>query len=1216
MKTKYVLTALALPALLAACTNDDFMDQRVPAEESSLLKDRAKVELTLKAERVDAESPATRLVGQDGQNGGIEWFWEGKDDKIGAVLVDYVKGTDGKYEVVDAESYPKYVLTNYPFAPQISTQVKEANFATQTAVVKGAYVFYNRYDGQNIERGKIYHEIPRILKANEGHEAGLKQVGTVENGGQNFFISPIINIGVKDGEEMESYVAMKGVHSVLKFTLDTKLINSEGDPDYYYKKGFTVNKIVLNRLDGKEFNLDFTLNPAKLAEVQKTALEAWVNANGIEDDEKAYRKGIFDAKTGAIIATGENNEDIQAAINVVNPALTDPRNVIALGHEVKSKDLVYQLAEPKVMKKGETMELMVVVPSDQYGQKKGITNIEEQYEGKTQGVFLMTVYTSEGIYRTYLLSSDLKKVEGSLEQAVADNYIFGRGKMYTMPKKTLKIGGGETNITLFEQAKGFDVETTEDWNYTIDYIKDHFRDYGNVNDWNTPTVRLVADKVIDVDADHYFPAFPVKYEGDATLNLKGQSAYVFNPTHAIFAKDDNRPTLQIVGQAASTITFEGDIKADIKDYYNKKGEDGTSITAAVKLLSDAKISVAKDQEVNFELLESATDLNVAGKVIVTETKTTETAGKVTVAEEAVVTINGAYNNIADVTILEDGVMTLEKEAQNAGTFDIWGTLNSETYFTNSVTTTDWEIAGQKIKNDEYEATLTVQGWAEGMNNTARGEAFFNKITNGKSGVINTIASKSSKANYGGLVVAGKLTENKTGCVASATATLTNNGIINDGGELFAANVTSTNEIRLGADPYALIWLGAGNVTAGKTEGYNGSVILEDATEYPMVDNYYTKKNSIAIGVKGIIETSLNNEDFADVMADHKTYNGKQQTAWARLNQITLLDDVKVGEDAMDAKTKTFILADNAKLTANKTDITVKEVIVEGKGAAIAAVPATGAASQVIKANKVNVLKGAELTVEAKADVIFARATVAPVLNVDGKLLNKGYLDVVKGSTFKTNIFTTIGKTGELVNEGRMSKLSDPEYDITKGDEKAVADLIAKFFVDGQFKGTPTTGNYRVECDYNNGETWTGDITGTHEVTADIFKNILVNGTWKNVANSGYYGIYWLNPNVAHYMVYFNTGTNSEKPDEVEKLVEAAKATATSPKRSLFDQVTANLADGTDYDVTGTWFNITNEGILDLLFSANPDNAKKAWAYGQSNNGDTATKKGKFTNEME
>lgn len=1210
MKTKHLLTALALPAVFAACTNEEIVQENQVV--NSALENRPVVDLSINAYKHNGETAESRIVGGD-YNGGIRWYWEDENDKIGAVVVDFIQNGGGA--IVDANAWEKYVITNYPFAPQISEMAAKANFQTPTAVVEGAYIFYNRYDGEMTKRGKITHSIPRILTASEGHEEGLTQVGTPENGGQNFFVSPIYQVAVADGEEVETNVGMKAIHSILKFTLKTDLKKSDSDPNYYYDKGFKVSKIELKALSGQGFNRTFVLNPAEMSNAQLTALRAYRDA-ATTVAEYERRQRLFSDVTGEIRSMNITNDEVEEATNVVADYITNPKNS-TLGNWSDNTDvLTYELDEPYVFEgKDQTMELMVVVPSAEYTQVTGQT----PYEDKDQGVFLMKVYTSEGIYNSYLLTSELKADKSKTDWILTDNaYTLARGVQYTMPTKTMKIDGGQTNITLFEQTDKFIVETTSDWNYTIEYIQEHYRDYGNSNSWTTPQVEFKGEGVITVDADHFFPNFPIKYTGAKTLSLVGQEDYVFDPVTAIFATGEARPTLKVVGQPEATISFKGDVDAFIKNYKGGNSTDGVDATHAVKLISDAQIEIAESQEVNFEHLESATalTLNEDAKVNVADaTHAVKTGGAVDVLSGAALNINNDWANAAVVNVETEALVVVADEAINNGTVNVWGDLNVKDF-------KNGHNAIRYIADKDFTSTkgnLVVKGYAEGMNNNERGIAQFINLTNASNSEITTEVSSSSKANYGGWIIVGTLNTDKTS-VNSASGELVNNGgDINVYGELMAAKVTSKGMITLGGDPYALLILLEGNVTAGQTIGYNGSVVMEDASEYPMFDNYYAKWNDIS-GVTGTIETTLDNATYQKVIANLENTNyGSKERAWDVLNKVTLTDEVLVKNVAGNADIE-FVLADDAKLNAYKNDITVGAITVEGIDAAIAATPATGYSSHTINIVEyaevsdrengiLTVKKNASATVEAKANVIFAKQA-DKMIEIVGSLTNQGYMDVVSVGQ-NTLINTNIATTGEFINEGRLSMPSNTE--VTANANTATVEEFVNLFGADLLNADNVAGVY-----YNFYGNRLDEWKPATEMNAKLFKAILTGDT-KPVGNytvksfkvdqskKDEYGV----SQYGHYYIWV------KNQNVLDVAVNEAKSTTElSDGRTMFDQVVDKVTENTPYSVIyPTWFNVVNEGLLDLLYSADEANWNHSWAYGQSQNGRKATKSGKFNNEL-
>lgn len=1133
MKRKYFLAFMVLPALFAACTNDDFESIQDNSIENSVLKGRAKGELVLNATRADIEGDAaTRIVGKD-NNGSISWLWEGANDKIGAVVVDYKGQTGTTSDIASADD--NYTITNYPFAPNITGPSAGADFSTPTAVVEGAYMFYNRYQGDNTTRGKITAEIDRIQTVNAGVEAGLTQVGTAENGGQNFFISPIMDMAIADGEAIQTPVNLVSAHSVLNFTL-------KADLESKYLKNFTVNKIVLKGADSndKKFARTLTIDPQKIAKIQ-------LDIKNSSTDYASYFKG-----NGAIVTKNNgklvSEEQIRAALDLATKKISKVDESTGDLLEIGTKggytnDLQFQLETPFVFNNNDdVMTLMVVVPAGLYKVEDFERPLNE--DANTTGLFLMEVYTSEGIYRTYLNTSS------------KSNRVLERGVKYAMPTQTLIINGGKTNIDLFDQAESFTVETKEDWNYTIDYINAHYRDYGQTSKWITPVLNIKpAGDGIVVDAEHYFPAFPVKYVGEnnAKLYLEGQKEYKINPAEVIFATENERPTL-VVNDKEASIVFDMDIKDGIKNFNGSNGTDGKDVTEAIRLESNANVTIKKGTEVQFEKLVNN--------------------GKMTIEEDVNVDVNEKLNDLTQAIVLQNATAT------NNGELIVAGRLNAE----NGALT------------NAKSGVITVKGFENGMNDLARGIATFNTLTN--NGTINIEVSADKKGTYGGKLEAVTLYNNWT---ANGSAI----GAIYNNGELVASTVNSNGTITVGSDPYALIVLENGYVT----NNGNGSVVLEDATQYEMFDSYYGTKCNIQ--ATGTVETTLTSQDAYNTIISHYTvYNANQQTALGVLNKITVKNVALTLAAAGRSELKdiNFYLADNATLNvSNVAGAEIASLKAIGANTSLAANTAT-----TVNIKYIEVAKNANLTIADKAGAI-VDYKLSPAISVSGVLTNKGYLDSDKGTDLTTKIPVTIAKGGKLVNEGRMSKKSDKEYDVDVdgSEDKAIADLIKNFYVEGKFNGV---GNYRIEI--NNGSySWTGDRTSSVTVNAATFKTILSKGTWQNV-ESGYYGIGYKSGS-NYYAVYFNTGTSAAEPQNVLDLVAAAQATATSPRRTLFDQVTDNLTANKAYDVEGTLFKVSNFGVLDLSYSSNPNNMSKSWAYGESENMiSTASKVGYFTNEME
>lgn len=1042
---------MVLPALFAACTNDDFETVQNNSLVDSVLKNRAKGELILNASKAGEEDAQTRIVGT--ANGtAIDWLWESADDKIGGVVVDYKddKRTDNIDLIATADD--SYTITNYPFAPNINAPSASAEFSTPTTVVEGAYMFYNLYDGNNTGRGQIKAEIDRIQKVNAGEEAGLKQVGTTSNGGQNFFVSPIMDMAIADGEPIETPVTLTSAHSVLKFTF-------KADLEDKYWGNFTVNKVVIKGVKDDKFARTLTIDPQKIAYIQKGIRDAVVNGDTPYDD-------YF--KNNGAIRTRDNNgnlvsdDQIKTALKLVTDAISlkddngDLKEIGTLSD--KCNDLQFQLETPYVFNsKDDVMELMVVVPAGTYERENFGVALNED-DKNTEGLFELDVYTSEGIYKTYLNSYDE-------DDQMVEERTLERGKKYGMPEQTLIINGGYTNITLFDQNDEFVVETTEDWNYTIDYINAHYRDFGNNNAWKTPLVKIVGEE-ITVDADHYFPAFPVKYEGDAKLYLVGQNEYKFNPTCAIL-DNTNRPTLYVVDQKNASVVFDMDVEDNIKDFYGKAGEPTESseegvqqtITSAIKLISDAQVVIKKGTEVQFEELENR--------------------GTMTIEEDVKVEVDDSKSDKTQAILLDN--------AANKGVMNIYGRLYSENYGLDNAAT----------------ATINVKSFQNSMNNKIRGIVALNTLVN--KGVINIESGVQYKGTYGGKVDVETLTN---------TFTTGTKGEINNNGELMVQTIHSNGTITVGKDPYALIQLTSGYVT--DDNGY-GSVVLADATQYEVYNNYYSESSSIT--ANGTIETTLTSQaEYDEIVKNHEQYTQVArglQTALEVLNMVSVEGVVLELKDSYTTEYNdiNLYLGDNAGVDIKNVGgkITFASVNAYGKNVSLVST-SKGDAQDVLKAGTLKTSAKADMTIDEKVKVEVTYQGYTDnnyMMNLLGKLTNNGSIDTQDSDTDgKPNYISMyIGKEGSLYNKGLMSKASEPKYNTTyyAALQAFVEELYNRTY--GNYCGTaPGTNAMRIDMinakydnlsgmKWNDSEMWKSECAENdqNEVTPERLLYILANG---------------------------------------------------------------------------------------------------------------------------
>lgn len=1025
MKAKFLLGALVFPMIFGACTNDLFEQEPVSLPENSVLAGREKVNVSLNVERVGAEAPQTRVDGYwDGS--GIQWAWRDNKDGMGAVVVDYLPND----EIVDKDKagYENYVITNYPFYPQIKQSSKSANFRTPTAVVEGAYLFYSQYDGDMITRGQIVDEIPRLQNVKPGFDNGVLQIGSERtNGiGQNFFVSPIVNVGVKHGADFELPLALTSAHSILHIRLDANL-----ESKYYGENGLSINKIVLRALDDTNtpFNRKLTLNPIDIANLQKEVKTA--NPT-LPIDDRGVINGLAEPSevTKALNAVLNKIMSIEGG-EVDTDALASKIGDYSDATEDKSSDLVYQLDEPFVFEKeSDVMDLLVIMPAGTYnGTDQDPTTAT--YEGKYQGALRMTVYTSEGTYNTYIGGGNGTQITAHR----AEKINIGR---------TLKIKPGDTNINLYDfEKKGFDVETTEDWEYAIDYINSHLDRFGQGSTWSTPKLKLKGEEIV-LNEGYYFPEYPVSYSGDATLIVNGAGDYTINAKNVILDSDHN-PTIKFENSDA-TVAFSN-----------------VDATSEFNLISAAQINIAEGQALTFKKLESSKGLKVDAKAkvninsnndvvlngentfatgsIVTATTTgkvtlnnatlnastvtlagatNETTGELAVNANAALTVNGAYTNEAVATIDGNATATLNGVSVNEGEInvEVEGALNAtKASFTNN-------------------GSLTLKGTDKEMDDDARSKATFKELVNNNTIVVEK--GGTNKGTYGGcLTVNTKVTNNV-------------NGTISVNGEFFATTATGTNYgvVKLMGDKYAVIQL-SGSKFKSQNDGY---IEITDPTAYEMFNTYYTIHNDLA-DVVGPIVATLSQENWPTVWSNYKKYNGAQETAWSVINTIRVEGTLEfTQEQTAIVEAKDLILSEtsgikNAETSANKT-LTFNNIIVEKNAKATF----ESAVACSLKCTNINIEEGATLdnnknvkvSVEPALNYTTANTNVDNVmLTVNGTLNNYGEIHTTVAQ--KSVLKAIVGKGAFINNHGKIGTAAKNNVNWSKTELNNIDAINGEFY---------------------------------------------------------------------------------------------------------------------------------------------------------------------------
>ena len=262
MRTKHILTALALPALFAACTADEF---ETVNQNAGLQEERAKVaeNFTLLTSGIQ-----TRYAVEGGA--GISFNFE-KGDQIGAAIIDeYNPDADKPEDFIVIPS----LAGNNPFEFQGGEE-----WTSNTQLGIGHYLFMYPYNSANNNRAAVAYELPVIQELGAGAEGlnaavekGNKAIAaavlhegeeSVDISLKNIFTYPKLTINFDNGEnvttvsqivlkannEDNAFIVKGGFdHEVVAamFGLDEEKGNSDFDGKDYYKQDKTTKKYYID----------------------------------------------------------------------------------------------------------------------------------------------------------------------------------------------------------------------------------------------------------------------------------------------------------------------------------------------------------------------------------------------------------------------------------------------------------------------------------------------------------------------------------------------------------------------------------------------------------------------------------------------------------------------------------------------------------------------------------------------------------------------------------------------------------------------------------------------------------------------------------------------------------------------------------------------------------------------------------------------------------
>ena len=363
MRTKHLLTAMMLPALFAACTNDDFesLNQSVPSVDGRALV--GNVTLNVNA-GVD-----TRLA-SDGEN----YTWEA-GDQIGACLMDVLQTSNYHQPYTtwsDWFTLTDYIQTNYKFT---RGEGENAAWTTEAKLCEGNYFFAYPYNAnQGLRTAYAFSAAAQVLEGTDN--ASLLKAYTKNNA---FVGYGKVVAGDADSESVA--VDMIPVFGSTGFTIENTGTQS-----------YTIERIVLR---GKKVSNVAVVDPTSCTNatqygpnVNETSSTYFNVAQYTEDVTEEYRVkggGLYDAEWPGLPA---NNYDATAALRDV----LDYSNVASTAEE----KIEVVIKGGKTIGSNQSINLIAMVAP--------VENIAASDLTNNTDLVVLDIYTDKGTIRNIQLN--------------------------------------------------------------------------------------------------------------------------------------------------------------------------------------------------------------------------------------------------------------------------------------------------------------------------------------------------------------------------------------------------------------------------------------------------------------------------------------------------------------------------------------------------------------------------------------------------------------------------------------------------------------------------------------------------------------------------------------------------------------------------------------------------------------------------------------------
>lgn len=275
MRTKHILTALAIPALFAACVADDFESSVTNGVEAK----RAELSEGFK---LNFEDPATRF--DAGELGDLRFTYEA-GDTIGGAIIDEYSIEDGvpKFTVVN------YVSTNHPFVRDAAGE-----WNINHTMVEGNYLFYFPYNENNHARTAAQYSIP-VLQDLSDENGEFSATAAVEKYNMS------VGSQFLSRNDLNAHLQLVNIYGYLRLKVTI---------DNHYPGGY-VDKVVLMADNSTPFKLNGQISNTKVTEL----------FNELQNGTQAYQTKLASMTTTEAFELEDTDPYYLAELNQTSPVM-------------------------------------------------------------------------------------------------------------------------------------------------------------------------------------------------------------------------------------------------------------------------------------------------------------------------------------------------------------------------------------------------------------------------------------------------------------------------------------------------------------------------------------------------------------------------------------------------------------------------------------------------------------------------------------------------------------------------------------------------------------------------------------------------------------------------------------------------------------------------------------------------------------------------------